>query len=200
MSDLEEYDRRGSLAARELFQTAQRLFIAGKHRESIAAFTEFITMRGEIEIALLSRGVAYLKTGQIDKSIDDFRIVITINSKNFRAYFYRGTAYMAAEDFEKAIRDFDKTIELKPDYGAAFFARGSAYAQIGNEYEAARNIRTAITFSEANMQGFTDTFGLFRTQFDKALGVMADTEKAPGILLSENEIKTVRRWLAARDQ
>lgn len=188
------------MAARELFQEARRLFSAGKHRESIAAFTEFIAMRGEIEIALLSRGVAYLKTGQIKESIEDFSIAITINSNNFRTYFYRGTAYMASEDFEKAITDFDKTIELKPDYGAAFFARGSAYAQTGNEYEAARNIRTAITFSEGNLQGFTETVGLFGAQFDKALAVVADKEKVPPVFLSKDEIKTVRKWLSARDQ
>lgn len=200
MNDSGKFDRRGSPAARELFQTAQRLFIAGKHRESIAAFTEFIAMRGETEIALLSRGVSYLKTGQLDKSIEDFRIVITINPDNFRAYFYRGTAYMAAEDFEKAITDFDRTIELQPDYGAAFFARGSAYAQIGNKYEAVRNIRTAITFSDAGSQGFTETFGLFKIPFDKALSAMADTQNAPKNLLSENEIKAVRKWLATGNQ
>jgi Flp pilus assembly protein TadD len=200
MIDYKEFNRRGSLAARELFQTAQRLFVEGKHQESIAVFTEFMDMRGEKEIALLSRGVAYLKTEKIDNSIEDFGKVITLNSQNVRAYFYRGTALMAKEDFENAVKDFDKTIELKPDQGAAFFARGSAYAQIGNEYEAVRNIRKALTFSEMNVQGGTEDVGLFRTQIDKAMAVMTDSEKILSVMLTENEIVMVKKWLDQMDQ
>jgi len=185
--------------ARKQFRNAQKLFLEGRHGESINAFTESIEAGGKTEIAFLSRGVSYLKTGQIDNAIRDFGTVLAMNSRNIRAYFYRGIAYLTNNNFEVSIRDFDKTIELKPDYGAAFFARGSAYAQLGNEYEAARNIKTAIIFSETNIQGFTDTFGLFRTQFDKAMAIMEDMEKAPAILLSEKEIDTVKKWLEDKE-
>jgi tetratricopeptide (TPR) repeat protein len=190
----------GNMDAQELFLNAQRHFIEGRHKDSISAFTESIEAGGKTEIAFLSRGVAYLKTEQIDKAIEDFGTVLAMNNNNIRAYFYRGIAYMAKNDFEISIKDFDKTIELKPDHGAAFFARGSAYAQMGNEYEAARNIKTAIIFSETNIQGFSDTVGIFRTQFDKAMTIMADKEKTPGILLTEDEIATVRKWLEDQDQ
>lgn len=181
--------------SQEQFRNAQKLFLEGRHKESITAFTKSITAGGGTEIALLSRGVAYLRTEQFDKAIKDFGSVLTINSNNVRAYFYRGIAYMANNDFEISIRDFDKTIELKPDYGEAFFARGSAYAQLGNVYEAARNIKTAMIFSESNIQGLTDTFGLFRTQFDTAMAIMEHMEKESSILLSEEEINTVKKWL-----
>lgn len=188
-----------SMDAHKQFRNAQRLFIDGRHEASITAFTESIEAGDRTEIALLSRGVAYLKTGHINSAIHDFEAVLAMNSKNFRAHFYRGIAFMTNNDFEKSIKDFNKTIELKPDYGAAFFDRGSAYAQMGNEYEAARNIKTAIIFSETNIQGVGDTFGLFRTQFDKAMAIMADREKAPSILLTEEEIDIVKKWLDKRD-
>ncbi len=200
MSDFQESNRRGIMAARILFDEAQRLFIQGKYTECIEVFTEFIAKRGMPAIAFLSRGVAYFKTGQIDKAVEDFSAVIEMNNRNFRAYFYRGMTYMVKGDFTNSIIDFDKTIELKPDYGAAFFARGSAYAQIGDEYEAARDIKTAITFSESDIEGFTDTFGLFRTQFDKAMTIMTDMDKAPVMKLSEEEINTVKKWLEDKDQ
>jgi Tfp pilus assembly protein PilF len=183
-----------------LFHTAQQFFLAGRYQESIKAFTEIIEGGTETEIVFLSRGVGYLKSGQAYRAIDDFGKVITINCNNVRAYFYRGTAYMALEDSKNAIRDFDKTIELKPDHGAAFFARGSAYARMGNRFEATRNIRTAIVLSEANMQNFSDTFGLFRTQFNKAMAILEDKENAPSIDLTVDEINTVRTWLEERDQ
>jgi tetratricopeptide (TPR) repeat protein len=200
MTDHKENNRRGNLAARELFQAAQHLFKEGRYRECIDVFTEFMDLRGEVEIALLSRGVAYLKAEQIDMAIEDFGKVIHMSSDNVRAYFYRGMALLAIKDFESAIKDFDRTIELKPDHGAAFFARGSAYAQIGNEYEATRNIKTAITFSEADIEGVSDSLGLFRSQFDKAMAILTDQDKAPGMTLSAGEITLVKKWIEGRDQ
>ncbi|MEW6599927.1 MAG: tetratricopeptide repeat protein [Nitrospirota bacterium] len=181
--------------AQKKFLDGQRLFFAGKHKESILAFTESIEEGGEKEITLLSRGVAYLKTEQVDRAIKDFGTVLSLNGGNFRAYFYRGIAYMANFHYDESIRDFDKTIELRPYYGAAFFARGAAYAQLGNEYEAAKNIRTAIIFSENNIQGFMDTFRLFRPQFDKAMAIMTNKGKTPSISLTEEEIEIVKNWL-----
>jgi len=186
--------------AREMLRNAQKILLDGKYHESINAFTESIEAGGNTKIAFLSRGVAYLKDEQFDKAIEDFGIVLAMNSTNIRAHFYRGIAYMAKNEFEIAIKDFNRTIELKPSYWAAYFARGSAYAQIGNEYEAAKNIKTAIIFSQTNMQGCADAIGIFRPQFDKALAIMADMDKAPSILLTEEEICTVRKWLDEKNQ
>ena len=184
--------------ARKLLQKAQGLFIEGRHKESINAFTESITAGGETEIAFLSRGVAYLKTEQMEKAIEDFSRVIDLNDLNIRAYYYRGITYLIKENLEKAISDLDRTIELKPDHGPAFFARGTAYAQTGNDYEATRNIKTAITFSEANTQDFSDSFGVFRPRFDKVMAIMTDKKKTPSFTLSVEEIETVKKWLDER--
>ncbi len=181
--------------AKELFRDAQRFFVEGRHKESIEAFGKSIEAGERTEIAFLSRGVAYLKTEDTDRAIEDFSTVIGMNDRNFRAYFYRGTAYMRKEDFRSAIADFDRTIELKPDHGAAFFARGTAYAQTGNEYEASRNLKTAMTFSEAMIQSFADHYGMFRTQFDKALAFMTGGDIPPSMSLTREEIKTLKKWL-----
>jgi Tfp pilus assembly protein PilF len=102
---------------------------------------------------------------------------------------------MSKADFNNAIRDFDKTIELKPDHGAAFFARGSAYAQSGDTSEAARNFKTALIYSETEAQGFTDTFGIFRTQFERTLAIMTDESEMPVMELTEDEIDKLKSWL-----
>ncbi len=179
----------------ELFQKAQQLFLEGKHEDSIKAFTEAIEAGEKIEISFLSRGVAYIKINQFDNAIKDFGKVIEMNNQNYRAYFYRGTAYMSKEKFENAIADFDRTIELKPDHGAAFFARGTAYAQIGNEYEASRNLKTAIAYSESSFQGIADHYGIFRTQVDKALALMTGEGKPPTMELTDEEKNKLKRWL-----
>ncbi len=188
-------DRRKDVSAKEQLRYAQRLFIEGRKHECIEAFTKAIDDGEKTEIAYLSRGVAFLQTDQVDKAIEDFNMVVNMNSNYMRAYFYRGIAYMSRNDFLSAIRDLNRTIELKPDHGAAFFARGSAYAQLGNTEEAAKNFKTALIYAETEAQGFADTFGMFRTQFDRTLALMTGEGEMPAIELTEEEIDKLKKWL-----
>ena len=179
----------------DLFQNGQRLFVEGKHQESIDCFTRSIDSGVETEIAFLSRGVAYLKMQQADEAIHDFSRVVELNDNNFRAHFYRGMAIMAKEKYGDAIKDFDMTIKLQPDNGAAYFARGTAYAQIGNMEEADRNIRRAVTCSESAMQGFADHHGMFRTQFERVMAFMKGEGDVPQMYLTNKERELVKKWL-----
>ncbi len=79
---------------KEIFRDAQKFFVKGQIHESIDAFTMSIDAGHITEIAFLSRGVAYLKTDQVEKALEDFSRAIDMNRENFRAYFYRGTVYM----------------------------------------------------------------------------------------------------------
>jgi tetratricopeptide (TPR) repeat protein len=180
---------------KELFESAQRLFIEGKLSESIIRFSEAMEAGEKTEIAYLSRGVAYLRSNEKDKAIDDFSSAVDMNNHNTRAHFYRGIVYMTNEKFREAIWDFDITISLQPENGAAFFARGTAYAQIGDDIEAARDIKKAIMYSESDTQEFADTIGLFRTQLDKVMMIMDDGDDTPTLHLTNDEVSRVRRWL-----
>ncbi len=180
---------------RELFEKAQRLFIEGKLGESISRFSEAIDAGEKTEIVYLSRGVAYLRQKEKEKAINDFSSVVNMNDNNIRAHLYRGIAYLTDEKFKEAIGDFDMAIRLQPENGAAFFARGTAYAHIGNEFEARRNIKTAIAYSESDTQGFADTIGMCRTQFDKVKMIIDDDGNTPKMNLTVDEMSKVRRWL-----
>jgi Tfp pilus assembly protein PilF len=184
--------------AKEYFLEGQRFFVEDRLEESIDAFTRSIENGERSELAFLSRGVAYFKSKKLDDAIHDFKTVINMNKQNYRAYFYRGTMYMAKGDYEKAIADFDETIKLRPDYGAAFFARGTAYAQIGNEDEARKSIHTAIKCSEASMQWVADHYGMFRTQFDKALAFITGESELPTMSVTDDQMKTLEKWLKER--
>jgi len=179
----------------DLFQNGQRLFMQGKHEESIDYFTRSIEAGGITDIAFLSRGVAFLKLQNADKAIHDFSRVVELNENNFRAHFYRGMAHMAKENYSEAIKDFDMTIKLHPDNGAAYFARGTAHAQIGNREEAERNIKTAVTCSESDMQGFADKHGMFRSQIERAMAFMTGEGDESLMYLTDKELGMVKTWL-----
>lgn len=182
-------------ASREIFENAQHLFVDGKLKESIEAFTKAINSGEKSEVSFLSRGVAYLRNHEMDKAVDDFSEVVHLDDHNIRAHFYRGIAYLTMENYTSAIKEFDRTIELKPDHGAAFFARGTAYAQLGNDELATKNIKTAITFSESNIFGLQETLGLWRTQFDKAISIASGEKDMPEMTLTHDEYHKVMSWL-----
>lgn len=181
--------------SRNKFEDAQRLMIEGRLNESIDAFSEAIKTGENTDIAFLSRGVAYLKNHETDNAIEDFSEVVKRNDHNVKAHFYKGIAYMAKQYYEEAISEFDKTIELAPENGAAFFARGTAYAQIGNDELATKNIKTAITYSEAGIYGLQETIGLWRTQFDKTMSIMTGEKRPLGMSLNEDGVEKLHKWL-----
>lgn len=185
---------------KELFGKGQKLFVEGKLRESIDAFTKAIAAGEKTEIIFLSRGVAYFKAEEYDNAIHDFGTVININDHNFRAHFYRGTAFMAKEEYKKAIADFDETIKIKPDFGAAFFARGTAYTELGNDDEAKKSMQTAITCSESSLRWVADHYGTFQTQFDKALSLMSDEDTLLTLHLDDEQLKSLKKRLEEKSK
>ena len=69
------------------------------------------------------------------------------------------------------------------------------YVYIGDDELATKNIKTAITFSEASMYGLQETLGLWRTQFDRALSQVTGEKKAPELKLTHEEYYKIMNWL-----
>jgi tetratricopeptide (TPR) repeat protein len=183
------------MEAKELFHEAQILLMQGKQKESIEILTKAIEAGADKAMAYLSRGVAYLQLKETDKAIEDFGAAAEADKSNARPYYYRGTAYMIKEDYKKAIEDLSISLRLKPGNGAAMFARGTAFVQLGMEDEASKDIKSALAVSETAVQSFVDTYGILRTQFDRALMMMSGEGKAPGLALTEEEQAKLRKWI-----
>jgi tetratricopeptide (TPR) repeat protein len=184
----------------KLFVEAQRTFLNKDYKESIDAFSQIIETGEAQEIAYLSRGVAYFQTGDHDNAIKDFSKVLELNSNSARAYYYRGITHLKKEEFKEAIADLDRSIDLRPDHSTAFFARGVAHAQLGNDDEATRNIKSALMDSETSLQGFSDNYGMFRTQFNKALSIMTGEQEPPTIKLTDEEKAKLMKWLQETEE
>ncbi len=186
------------MTAKELFEQAQRLFMGGKHRESIEKFTEALKAGSEPGITYLSRGAAYLKMNEPDKAIEDFTRGIEADPEKANAYYYRGAAHMAKDEYEKAVADMSCAIELKPDHRAAIFARGMAKVSLGRKEEGATDIKTAMTHAEAAVQGFADTYG-WRTQVEKVIAALEGERRPETMILSDEEMKTLKKLLVPEE-
>ncbi len=183
-----------SMGANDFFEDGKRLFVEGKLKESIEAFTRAVETGYEPKISYLSRGAAYLKIREADKAIADFSKVIDLDKKNPRPYYYRGMANTQKKDFEKAVKDFSKAIELKPDDGASLFARGASYIEMGKLEEAGQDIKNAANYLVAAVQGYADTIG-DRTHLDKVLAVLEGERRADTLDINEAEFETIKKML-----
>jgi tetratricopeptide (TPR) repeat protein len=179
-----------------LLKEAQLLFIDGKDKESIEAFTKAINAGADPYIAFLSRGAANLKLKQGDDAIEDFGMAIKANSKSARAYFFRGLAHMLKNAFEESVEDFTKALELKTDYGMAKFARSTAYARLDKSDEAAKDLMEVLPQMETNLQSFADTYGIIRTEMGKVFAQISGDRPWPTLTLDEKEMDTLKKWLS----
>lgn len=179
-----------------LLKEAQLLFIDGKDKESIEAFTKAINAGADPYIAFLSRGAAHLKLKEGDEAIKDFDKAIDANSKSARVYFFRGMAHMLKNEYEKAVDDFTKALELKTDYGMAKFSRSAAYAQLGKVDEASKDLMEVMPQMETNLQSFADTYGIVRTEMWKVFAQLSGERPWPTLTLGEKEMDTLKKWLS----
>ncbi|MBM4145035.1 MAG: hypothetical protein FJ240_01995 [Nitrospira sp.] len=179
----------------ELMRKAQLLFVEGKEKESIEAFTKAIEAGADPYIAHLSRGVAHIKIKEVDMALEDFSKAVSANNKSARAYFFRGMAHMMKEEFEKAVPDFTQALGLKTDYAMAKFARAVSYARMDKFDESAQDMMVVMPQMEENFQGFADSYGIIKTEMWKVMAQMSEGEKMPPLGLSEKDITTLKKWL-----
>ncbi len=179
----------------ELLRSAQLLFVEGKDRESIEAYTKALEAGANPYIVHLSRGVACVKIKEVDKAVEDFDNAIKASSDSFRAYFYRGMALMLKEEFEKAIEDFTTALKLKSDYSMALFARGVSYARLGRVEEASNDMTIVMPQMEEGLQSFSDSYGIVRTQMWKVMAQLSGEAETPTLNLNEKDMDTLQKWL-----
>ena len=183
----------------ELLRAAQLLFVEEKDRESIEAYTKAIEAGADPYVAHLSRGVAHVKTKEVDKAIDDFNAAVAANNNSFRAYFYRGMAHMMKGEFEKAIEDFTYALNLKSDYGMAMFSRAISFARLGKYDEASKDMLVVMPQMEAGLQSFSDSYGIVRTEMWKVMAQLSGESQTPTMELGDKEMDILKKWLQQED-
>ncbi|MFH1215756.1 MAG: tetratricopeptide repeat protein [Pseudomonadota bacterium] len=179
----------------ELFHEGQTLFIDGHVKESIEKFTRAHDEGYDPARTYLSRGVAYLKTGEYDRAIDDFTAVLELDPDNERAYYYRGIAFLDEGDYECALEDLNHAIGMNRERGTAFLARGLAKSQLGREDEAVADFKAAVAYSDVEVGSFTNTFGSNHTLFERSMALLEGDRGPLRIVLTEEEVRKLEKWI-----
>ena len=79
---------------------------------------------------------AYMRLGQIKKSIEYFKKALSINDNFHLARYWLGTVYMHTSDFENARHYFEVLLRKSPDYQIVHYHLGSLAIQMADFEEA----------------------------------------------------------------
>ena len=105
-------------------------------------------------IDYFSRGMTYLKNGDVEDAISDLNRAIKQNPENAVAYFSRGKANFKNGQVQSAISDYDKAIEINPGYLDVYFSRGYYYQTIGEYEKAISDYNKVISIRPGNARAY----------------------------------------------
>ena len=117
-----------------------------------------------VPAAYNNRGIAFGRTGQLNRAIQDFDRAIVLDPSFDRAYNNRGAAYLMQRSFDKAIEDFDKAINIRAGNPSAYSNRGYAYYFEGQYDRAMKDYDKAIELDKNYAKAYFNRGNLyFRT-------------------------------------
>ncbi|HYB73596.1 MAG TPA: tetratricopeptide repeat protein [Candidatus Sulfotelmatobacter sp.] len=98
----------------------------------------------ELASAFHGRGIAYGRTGDYDRAIQDFDQALRLNPNLADALNNRGVAYQFKGDYDRAIQDFDQALRLNPNHADAFTNRARVRFYQGKFREAVPDFAKAV--------------------------------------------------------
>lgn len=92
------------------------------------------------------RGLAYYRSGDLEKAILDFDKTILIEPDYVIAYVGRGEAYRDMGNLDQAVADFSRAIEIEPTNARAYYNRGAIYYKTGLREKAVSDFERYLEF------------------------------------------------------
>jgi tetratricopeptide (TPR) repeat protein len=90
-----------------------------------------------------NRGLAFFRTGEFDRAIEDFDKAIALRSFSSESYFNKAGALLQLGDLGNALANYDRAIALNPAYYEAYFIRGQVHDRMGRLEMAIEDFRKA---------------------------------------------------------
>lgn len=132
------------LADRKQFNAAVLYHTQGDYPAAIDGFSRVIAGHPDYVKAYFFRGYAYLKLGDSQNALADFKIAADLDPTHEKAHFYIGKLLYNKGQYEKAIEAFTASLTLDPKQPYALNDRGMCHYQMGYYKAAIENFRAAI--------------------------------------------------------
>ncbi len=159
-----------------------------------------VKQRQNPSIDYFSRGMSYLKNGEVEDAVSDLSKAIKLNPENAVAFFARGNAYRKKGYDEKAISDYSKALQLNPEDSVTYNNRGIAYLAREEYQKAFDDFNKVIELNP----GYADAYiyrGYYHQMMRAYSKAVADYNKAlkidPGIDAAKKLLKEAVRMSAS---
>lgn len=113
------------------------------YQQAVAEFSIAINLFPDLAEPYGLRGVAFDRTGDLDRALSDYSTAIRLDPADPSTYRNRALGYLKKGAYDFAITDFDEAIRVDPTSSVAHNGRGVALSKI-RRYE-----RAVAAFSEA---------------------------------------------------
>ncbi len=154
------------------FNEGMAAFISQNYAACIENLTKVLRQNRSHKLALVSRGAAFLRTGNCKTAQEDFDRAIALDPKYARAYHLRGLAREADGDENGALDDFSQAIRLDPEYGAAYHSRATLYTNMQKHDLAAEDIQMATHLTQRNIEVFANENNVWRSNHLQVEAIM----------------------------
>jgi hypothetical protein len=117
-------------------------------RDSVTLWTHDLAVTRGSYIAEVDLGAALVKRGEIPRAMEHFRAASAIDPQDPLANMYIARYAQMQNNFPEAIEAYKKVIAMTPDQslkGRAYKNMGYAYRALGNEAEAQKCFRAAVS-------------------------------------------------------
>ena len=141
----ESGDPQSALAAAQAYQRLDR------YQESIPVLERLVAKQKDSIAAGFLLGVAYERTDQRSKAVNEFRRVLDLDPDFHAALNYLGYTYAeSGENLEEALSLVGRAVALEPDNGSYVDSLGWTYYQLGRHEQARDILERAVRLEPAD--------------------------------------------------
>lgn len=141
----ESGDPQSALAAAQAYQRLDR------YQESIPVLERLVAKQKDSIAAGFLLGVAYERTDQRGKAVNEFRRVLDLDPDFHAALNYLGYTYAeSGENLEEALSLVGRAVALEPDNGSYVDSLGWTYYQLGRHEQARDILERAVRLEPAD--------------------------------------------------
>ena len=158
----ETYNNLGALAMQQ-----------GQNGVAESYFSEALARNPAYFRALVNRGVAYTKMGDIPHALRDFAAASQLRPNDSVLLYNRALAYLDAGKYEQADYDFSHAIAVQPNNALLYVGRARALAKMGYPADAYDDLTQAIALDPTNALAYYYLGDLVYRNGDSNLGLGA---------------------------
>ena len=151
-------------SAKELFNEAVSAFVDEQFDKSIEILTRALELEPADNLAVITRGTAFLKQEKYQEALADFDRAIELDPQHAGTFHKRGLVLEKLGNYEDAIREFDHAIERNPEYGAAFYSRASLHAKLSNADAAMEDMQMVTHLGNRNLESYMNDNNVWHSQ------------------------------------